>query len=284
MKRLLLVFLLLFMVGCDVATTTTMETADLESACKDTPLAEACYQPSGDLNHITPTPEEYTIDETFDTDRLNQQPRNWLLYSNAEYLPNGVYAKVVEGISGRHVQLYSNGLARPPHPQSAPVPTFIFSTKFNLDQARAGVAYADVMVPSTNKNAVTVGISTGAVNAISITVDNDLKLVVKVGGPFYYYSLTGDGGTLIATSITLQTETWYSFRFEWDAEANVISAYLVQTSGDTLLHSGPFHLSNRFNALETGAILVPNNVKVTMPRGQSGFAYLDNVRVERKAE
>lgn len=283
-KRLLWILLLFLFVGCDAATTSvsTIQT-ESESVCKHTPLAASCFQPSTQLDHTPTILEEFEIDETFDAERLNQQPKNWLLYSNAEYLAGGVSAKVEEGTNGRHVRMYSDGLARPPHPQSAPVPTFIFSTKFNLDESRAGIATASVMVPGSERNAVTVGVSTGAVNTISVTIDNNLQIVVKVGGPFYYHSLSGDGGTYVPTGQSVVAGEWNTFRFEWDADQDEVKAYWVKSTGDVLLFMGSFHVSNRFNAEAAGVILVPNNVKVTMPRGQAGYSYLDNVFVERKA-
>ncbi len=289
---ILMIFLTFSLVAFDEATIAVftqasiqnlldVSTAVQESPCKNTPLAEGCYIPSDDLEFISSTPEEYTILETFETDRLNQIPRNWLLYSNPEYVANGVFAKVIEDDANQFVELYSDGLQKPLYPQSAPTPTFIFTSKFNLDIARSGIAYVDVMVPSENKNAVSVGVSTGAVNAISVTIDNDLSVVVKVGGPFYYYSQNGDGGEYFETDLVATTDTWYSFKFEWNASENYVKAYWLDGETEVLLHSDTFHISNRFNASATGAILVPNVFKVTMPYGQSGYAYLDNVIVER---
>ncbi|MBN2504732.1 MAG: hypothetical protein JXB20_05245 [Bacilli bacterium] len=296
MKKTLILLLFLVvttLIACDqeTSTTTTATTAattttqsissEQESPCKDDPLGTDCFIPSDDLDFISPVANEYTIVEDFESELLNQQPMNWLLYSNSEYKSGGVSAKVKGDETNHYVEMYSDGLQKPLYPQSAPTPTFIFTSKFNLDIDRSGVAYADIMVPSVLGNSVSVGVSTGAVNSISIIVDTDLSLLVKVGGPFYYYSQNGDGGDYHDTGITLNPDTWYSFRFEWDAQSDSISAYMVVDSIDTILFDGVFHISNRFNALADGEILVPNVVKVTMPYGRSGYAYLDNVSVER---
>jgi hypothetical protein len=179
--------------------------------------------------------------------------------------------------------MFSDGLRAPMYPQSAPTPTFIFTTKFNLDQDRKGVAYANIMIPTdVQANAVTVGVATGAVNTIGVTIGQDQKVSVRVGGPFFYYSGSGDGGETISTNVTLTKGSWYTFKFEWDASTNMIAAYLIQGETETSLYSGPFHISSRFNATANGFILVPNVVRVTMPRYSSGWAYLDHVIVERK--
>jgi len=292
-KALLLIILTIFvLVGCAEGTTsgenttipvTTVETtasAIEESPCKDTPLASGCYIPMDDLDFTNIVRQEYTITETFETDMLGQIPRNWLLYMNAEYKPQGVMAKVVESDGKRYVEMYSDGLQKPMYPQNAPTPTFIFSTKFNLDEQRKGIAYFDLLVPAENKNAISVGVSTGAVNTINITIDNDNSVFVKVGGPFYYYSSNSDGGDYHETDVIVTPGEWYTFKLTWDADSNLVKAYLVEGAVETLLVSVPFHVSNRFNAKTTGTILVPNVVKVTMPYGQSGYAYLDNVKVE----
>ncbi len=300
MKKYLLLFvssIVVFLFGCVMNTTitmtstvnsTTLYTGDLsnyeESPCKNNPLSSDCYIPSGDLDFITPNPIEYTILEDFNNEVLNQQPMNWLLFSNSEYKRNGVYAKVIDDGFNKYVEMFSDGLQRPLYPQSAPNPTFIFSTKFNLDLARSGIAYADVMIPSENGNSVSVGVSTGAVNVISIIIDTDLSLLVKVGGPFFYYSQNGDGGIYHLTEIKLERDAWYSFRFDWDANTDFISAALVIEDEIIPLYSGKFHVSNRFNGQQNGQIYVPNVLKVTMPYGRSGIAYLDNVIVERRTE
>ena len=53
---------------------------------------------------------------------------------------------------------------------------------------------------------------------------------------------------------------------------------------ETELFSGTFHISSRVNALPAGAIMVPNVFRVTMPRYMNGWAYLDNVIIERRGE
>ncbi|MDO9628599.1 MAG: hypothetical protein Q7I99_01755 [Acholeplasmataceae bacterium] len=252
--------------------------------CKDTPLAEGCFIPSSDLDHISANPEEYLINEVFDTERVGSNPRNWLLYRNQEYAVDGVRTVIAEETGGnRYVRMYSDGLRAPMYPQSAPTPTFIFTTKFNLDIDRKGVAFANIMIPNdVSSNEVTLGVATGAVNTIGVTIGQDLKVSVKLGGPFFYYSGSGDGGDTIATSLTITKGNWYTFKFEWDASTNLVAAYLVDDQNQTLLHSGSFHISNRVNALANGDILVPNVFKVTMPRYSAGWAYLDRVIVERK--
>ncbi|MCF7929904.1 MAG: hypothetical protein K9L02_00130 [Acholeplasmataceae bacterium] len=253
--------------------------------CKDTPLAEGCYIPSDDLNHISPIPLEYTIEEDFESDRVGQMPQNWLLYKNEEYQINGVIAMVAEAEGNRYVKMYSDGLKAPAYPQSAPTPTFIFTSKFNLDIDRKGIAYGSVMIPSdVTSNVISLGVATGAVNTISVVIDTDLKVSVKVGGPFFYYSGSGDGGDTYVTSHTLLHDEWYKFKFEWDAAANLIKAFIILNDIETELFSGQFHISSRYNAESTGAILVPNVFKVTMPRYMSGWAYLDDVIIERKGE
>ncbi|MDD3113190.1 MAG: hypothetical protein WCR28_03715 [Candidatus Izemoplasmatales bacterium] len=294
MKKILLILLFTVIVlgGCAEKTTTDNQstttpitslnstTAIEESPCKDTPLADGCYIPMDDINFEEFVREEYTINETFETDMIGQIPRNWLLYMNAEYKPQGVMATVVEEEDNRFVEMYSDGRQRPMYPQNAPTPTFIFSTKFNLDIQRKGVCYLDLMVPEENKNAVSAGISTGAVNTISITINNDYSVFVKVGGPFYYYSSNSDGGVYYETSVSVAPGVWSSFKLTWDADLNLVNAYVIEGDSETLLVSVPFHVSNRFNAKSNGTILVPNVVKVTMPYGQSGYAYIDNVVIE----
>lgn len=253
-------------------------------ACKDTPLAEGCYIPSEDLNFISPVTDEYTISETFETDRINQMPRNWLLYRNEEYKADGVKATIVEKSGNRVVELFSDGLKAPMFPQSAPNPTFIFTTKFNLDIDRKGVAYASVMLPSDKPtDSISFGVSTGAVNAIQAVIGSDLKVKIKVGGPFFYHSGTADGGDEYSTSYTVVKDTWYTFKFEWDASINQVKASLKQGDTYVSLYQGTFHISNRVNALITGAILVPNVFKVTMPRNyMNSYAYIDDVIITRQ--
>jgi hypothetical protein len=185
--------------------------------------------------------------------------------------------------------MYSDGLRAPMYPQSAPTPTFILTSKFNLDIARAGIAYGSIMIPSENKlkigeesNAVSLGVSTGAVNTISVVIGTDLSLSVKVGGPFFYYSGTGDGGDIYTTAYTLVKDQWYDFKFEWDASINSLKAFIIIDEVETSIFSGGFHISSRVNALISGMIMVPNVFRVTMPRYMSGWAYLDNVFVLRK--
>jgi hypothetical protein len=86
----------------------------------------------------------------------------------------------------------------------------------------------------------------------------------------------------VTTGITLTRDEWHRFRFEWDAALDRVAAYLVVGESDTLLYQGSFHISNRFNAEAQGEILVPNVVRITMPYGQAGEAWLDNVIVSRK--
>ncbi|MBW4258486.1 hypothetical protein KTG15_12450 [Methanobacterium sp. YSL] len=252
--------------------------------CKDTPLSSNCFIPGPDLDFVSPIADEYTITETFETDRVNQMPRNWLLYRNEEYKPDGVKATVIEKDGNRYVELFSDGLKAPMYPQSAPNPTFIFTTKFNLDIDRKGVAYASILIPSTKpSDSVSFGVSTGAVNVIQAVIGSDLKVRVKLGGPFFYYSNNSDGGTEYNTSYTLTKDTWYTFKFEWDAETDFVAAYLKTGDAYQSIYQGIFHISNRVNALASGTILVPNVFKVTMPRNyQNSYAYLDNVIIERK--
>jgi len=295
-KRYILVLLILFtlLVGCTKEPVEqTIDTGITISECRDTPLAIGCYIPSSDLNHISTDPVEYLITEDFNTERVGQAPRNWLLYKNQEYKADGVRTIIAEADGGnRYVRMFSDGLRAPAYPQSAPTPTFIFTTKFNLDIDRKGVAYGSVFLPSDfyiddklqTSNSVTFGVSTGAVNAISIVIGADRKVSVKVGGPFFYYSGSGDGGSEYATAFTLTKDIWYDFKFEWDASLNEVKAFIIVNEVETLLYSGDFHISNRVNAEASGAILVPNVFKVTMPRYSSGWAYLDNVIVERKGE
>lgn len=285
MKKSLLMMVFIFMMILSACSEKTPELTIEDYACKDTPLKEGCYTPSNDLDFISPVAEEYLISETFETDRVNQMPRNWLLYRNEEYKADGVKATILELNENRYVELFSDGLKAPMYPQSAPNPTFIFSTKFNLDIDKKGVAYVSVMLPSNKPtDAISFGVSTGAVNTISAVIGTDLKVKVKVGGPFFYYSGTADGGDEFSTAYTLNKDTWYTFKFEWDASLNLVSAKIKQGENFVLLYSGQFHISNRVNALATGAILVPNVFKVTMPRNyMNSYAYLDDVIVERKA-
>lgn len=287
MKKILIVLIgALFLIGCDQTTTAnpSATTTGIESECKDIPLSEGCYLWSPLQTQESGIEEEFLIDETFEEDRLNQIPGKWLLYSNEEYKAGGVSAKVTENGENKYVLMYSDGLQKPPYPQNAPTPTFIFTTKFNLDTARKGNASIDVMVPTENGNSVSVGLSTGAVNTISVTIGADRSVFVKVGGPFYYYSLNNDGGNRYSTDYVVEKDTWYTFRFEWDASQDFVKAYLVENDIDHLLYSGTFHISNRVNAKADGTILVPNVVRVTMPYNMSGYAAIDNVRITRVEE
>jgi len=283
-----LLILLFMLIGCTEGEPVedSNPTEMTMSECRDTPLAVGCYIPSTDLDHISTVPVEYLIDENFDTERINQAPRNWLLYKNEEYKADGVKAMIAEADGGNlFVKMYSDGLRAPAFPQSAPTPTFIFTTKFNLDIDRKGIAYGSIWIPSeVPSNSISLGVSTGAVNTISVVIGSDLKVNVKVGGPFFYYSGSGDGGTEYQTAFTLTKDLWYDFRFEWDASLNEVKAFIIIDNVESLLYSGEFHISNKVNAEESGAILVPNVFKVTMPRYMSGWAYLDNVKVERKGE
>ncbi|MFA5526417.1 MAG: hypothetical protein WC992_06280 [Acholeplasmataceae bacterium] len=278
---LLLILLMIGLIGCKKSEPTEIILEDY--ACKDTPLAPGCYIPSDDLNFISPIPDEYEISETFETDRLGQMPRNWLLYRNEEYATDGVKALVVEADDNRYVELYSDGKKAPMYPQSAPTPTFIFTTKFNLDQDRKGVAYARLMLPEDQKaNEISLGVSTGAVNTIAIVINSTLAIQVKTGGPFFYHSGTGDGGEIFTTGYTIEKGVWYSFKYEWDASINQVSVSMEVDDEFIILHQGSFHVSNRVNALSDGMILVPNVFKITMPQNRDGYAYIDDIIVTRK--
>ena len=289
-KGILLILMIVLMIGLFACGTEEVPTDELitetESLCKDTPLAVGCYIPSEDLNHISPIPTEYLLEEDFESENVNQMPRNWLLYKNEEYATNGVIAKIQEEAGGnKYVAMYSDGLRAPMYPQSAPTPTFIFTSKFNLDIDRKGIAFGSVMIPSgVTSNAVTLGVSAGAVNTISVVIGTDLSVKVKVGGPFYYYSGTGDGGDEYLTPFVLSKDLWYDFRFEWDAGLNMVKVFIIVEDVETELFSGTFHISSRVNALPAGAIMVPNVFRVTMPRYMNGWAYLDNVSIERRGE
>ncbi|MBE0700503.1 MAG: hypothetical protein IH571_02340 [Acholeplasmataceae bacterium] len=285
MKKSVLIVLLVFLfVLASCAKKPSGDETETNYFCMDDPLGTECYVPSGELNFQNPMPAEYEIDENFELDFINQMPANWLLYRNAEYKINGVSAVVLEEDENKYVRLYSDGIQGPPYPQGFASPTFIFTTKFNLDQTLAGVAYGSLMVPTENGNSIIMGVSTGAVNVISVVVLTNMQLRIKVGGPFFYYSGNADGGLDISTGLTLDRDSWYSFRFEWDATLNEVKAFMVQGESEQQLYSGQFHISNRVNAETSGNILVPNVFKVTMPRLIAGYAYLDDVKVERKGE
>jgi len=289
MKKYILfsLFILLIILGACTQVPSESTPKDLENYhCKDTPLAAGCYIPSSDLNHISPITEEYLINEIFDGERVGSVPRNWLLYRNEEYSVNGVIARIAEESSGnKYVEMYSDGLKVPIYPQNAPLPTYIFTSNFNLDIARKGVAYASVMMPSNKtSNAFAVGLATGSVNSVSVVVNKEGMVSIKLGGGYFYYSQSGDGGITVQTSLKLNKDNWYNFKFEWDGSENLIKVFHIIDDQENLLYSGEFHESNRVNSLENGAILVPNIFRVTMPRASSGWAYLDNVIVERKGE
>lgn len=294
MRKFILLFLavLVILTGCASSTTTTenlttlyVPTTEAESPCKDTPLAEGCYVPSYLQTLVPEAPAEYTVEETFEAEFVDQMPGNWLLYSNEEYDPRGVWAKVaLDGEGNRYVNMYSDGLEKPMYPQNAPTPTFIFTTKFNLDVERKGIATVRLMVPSVSPNSVSAGVSTGAVNVLSVTLSSTMALSVKVGGPFYYYSQNADAGTVIATGITLQHDVWYTFEFTWDAAENRITAAWIEGETVHSLYAGAFPISSRYNATADGMIFVPNVVRVTMPYQSSGYACLDDVIVARKGD
>jgi hypothetical protein len=261
------------------------------SKCLDDPLGEGCYVPPEDLQFQSPIKPEYVIDENFEGEPLNQMPSNWLLYKNEEYLPNGVQAFVVQEGGNNYVKMFSDGKQKPMYPQGASTPTFIFTTKFNLDQARKGIAYGSVLIPGPEKlpengqhNGVTIGLATGAVNTASVTIGKDLKIYVKIGGPFFYHSGNNDSGDIHVTNITVEKNQWYRFRFEWDAALNKIKIDLLNGENTVNIYDGAFHISSRYNALANGKIQVPNVFKVTMDYNSSGWAFLDNVKVERKVD
>jgi len=289
MKKHILITLFIFLFVLSACTQAPTQTTPLEIedyVCRDTPLAPGCYTPSEDLNHISPIPQEYLMHETFDTERVGSAPRNWLLYRNAEYAIDGVRTLIGEQEDGnRYVRMYSDGRNTPPYPQSTSIvkPSFIFTSKFNLDIDRRGVAYASIMIPGdVSSNGVNLGVATGAVNTIGVQVGPNMDVTVKVGGPFFYYTGNGDGGDTYNTSLTLTKDTWYQFKFVWDASLDLVAAYHVDGEVEHVLFTGEFHISNRVNALASGHILVPNVVRVTMMQNLPGWAYLDDVIVERK--
>lgn len=274
MKKIFLIILLLFLMGCN-------NEKEKSSPCKDNPLSEECYVPTGDLNHISPIRDEYLVSETFEEERVGQTPRNFLLYENSEYRPGMAVAKVEEVSGNKYVSLFSNGKGRPPYPQNAPTSTLIFTTKFNLDQTKKGALKIDMMVPSENNNVVHFGLSAGAVNTMSFIIDKEYNLRLKVGGPFYYYSGNNDGGDETNLNMKITPDVWHTFEIHFDVNENSLKAYMHKPNL-TLLHETTFHVSNRFNAKQDGEILVPNNVKITMPAGNfEGFAYTDNISVFR---
>ncbi|MDR4968853.1 MAG: hypothetical protein RG740_04490, partial [Acholeplasmataceae bacterium] len=63
-----------------------------------------------------------------------------------------------------------------------------------------------------------------------------------------------------------------------------VAAYHLDGENEILLHTDEFHISNRVNAVASGEIMVPNVVRVTMMQNLPGWAYLDDVIVERKGE
>ena len=185
-KRLLFLFFIIAFVMVSCAPKDN-GTDDIESDCKDNPLSSECYTPSGDLNHESPIPAEYTIEEDFDLETLNQTPRNWYLYTNNEYgvdpetydMAQEVVARTVAGEGdNQYVEMYSAGVHSAMYPQDGPTPTFIFTTKFNLDQDRAGVAYGSLMIPSDkDNNKITLSLSTGSVTTIGVTIEKDLIIL-----------------------------------------------------------------------------------------------------------
>lgn len=297
MKKSLWILLMtgvLFLTACTNDEQTPSVPTETESPCKLTPLAEGCYIPSDDLDFISVTPDEYLITETFDDERVDATPRNWLLYRDQEYAVNGVIARITEQTeNNNYVRLYSDGAKAPMFPQNAPTPTFIFTNKFNLDIDQKGVAYISLMMPSEQMlenvtgtadqthNAISVGLSTGSVNTMSVNVRKDLSVQIKIGGPYFYYSGTGDGGDTYDTDLTLSLDTWYTFKYTWDVALNTLSIHLVGET-DVLLYTGSFHISSRFNAESSGVIIPPNVVRITMPRFNQGWAFIDEIIVERK--
>lgn len=276
MKKIVLL-MLIFLVGC----TKTGGTKETESPCKDNPLSADCFIPSKNLDHISPTPDEYLVDDNFEAERPGQMPRNFLLYENSEYRPGMVHAKVIKAEDNQYVELYSNGKGRPPYPQNAPTSTLIFTTKFNLDKTGKGALKIDMMVPSENNNEVHFGLSAGAVNVMNFIIKKDYSLHLKKGGPFFYYSGNNDGGEVVDLNKTITPDTWITFEIHFDVHENNLKAF-IHADTVTLLHESTFHRSNRFNAKEDGEIFAPNNVKITMPAGIfEGFAYVDNVIVKR---
>ncbi|PKK87555.1 MAG: hypothetical protein CVV63_00630 [Tenericutes bacterium HGW-Tenericutes-8] len=279
----LLLMLLVFVSGCEQTEPVEQETVT-ESLCKNTPLAPNCYDPNFDLDFVETENQEYLINETFENEFNNQTPSNWLLYKNEEYSAQSAVAKVIALDDNKYVSMYSDGKNAPMYPQGVAKPaSFILSTKFNLDTARKGVMTGKIMVPSVNGNEVSFGIYTGAVNTASIILDKQMKLYVKIGGPFFYHSGTADSGTLVDTGLTLSLDTFHRFTFEWDATTNeIIVIYHGET--DQILYQGTFHVSSRYNATENGEIIVPNVIKVTMPKAlnMAGYACLDDVIVTRK--
>ncbi|HBT59647.1 MAG TPA: hypothetical protein DEA45_02360 [Acholeplasmataceae bacterium] len=255
-----------------------------ESVCKNQPLSSGCFDENFDLDFISTTKEEFLISETFENEFVNQQPYNWLLYRNQEYHADSVSARVVEVGENKVVQVYSDGKFSPPFPQGVAKPeSLILSTKFNLDQTRSGVATGKIMVPSTEGNEVSFGVYTGAVNVASILIDRQMKLTVKIGGPFFYHSGNGDSGNYIDTGITLSRDEFQQFSFYWDGNLNELKVIFHQEV-DHVLYEGNFHISSRINAEASGTIMVPNVFKVTMPKAlnMTGFAYIDDIIVTRK--
>ncbi|MDY0209932.1 MAG: hypothetical protein RBQ91_00810 [Acholeplasma sp.] len=274
--------LLLVLVGCENQTL-EQQTPIFESVCKDNPIKESCYTPSYDLEFVDTDKEEYLIEETFETEFLNQMPSNWLIYKNEEYSSKSVWAKVIEKDDNKILQMYSDGINAPMYPQGVAKPsTFVLSSKFNLDKSRKGEITGKIMIPEVEGNEVSFGVSTGAVNTASIIINQQMRLLVKIGGPFFYHSGNNDSGDTIDTGLTLNKGVFHQFTITWDAMLNQIT--VIYNNQSLKLYEGSFHISSRYNASETGDIYVPNVVRVTMPKGfdYHGFAFLDDVIVSHK--
>lgn len=288
MKKIVISFILVSMTltlgACDKTKEEPIVDEEKQSVCMEQPLSSGCFDPNFDLDFISPTKEEFLISETFETEFLNQQPYNWLLYRNQEYQADSVSARVVEMDGNKVVKVFSDGKYSPAFPQGVSKPeSLILSTKFNLDQTRSGVATGKIMVPSNEGNEVSFGIYTGAVNVASILIDRQMKLTVKIGGPFFYHSGSGDSGIYIDTNLTLTRDEFHQFSFHWDGNTNLLKVVLNQTT-DVILYEGEFHISARTNAVATEFLQVPNVFKVTMPKAlnMQGYAYIDDVIVTRK--
>lgn len=288
MKKIVISFILVIVTfilsGCDKTKEEPIIEKEKQSVCMNQPLASGCFDPDFDLEFISPEKEEYLISETFEDEFLNQQPYNWLLYRNQEYQADSVSARVVEMDGNKVVKVYSDGKYSPAYPQGVSKPeSLILSTKFNLDETRAGIATAKIMVPSNEGNEVSFGIYTGAVNVASILIDRQMKVTVKIGGPFFYHSGNGDSGIYIDTNITLSRDEFHQFSFHWDGITNQLKVVFNQPT-DIILYEGEFHISARTNAEATEFLQVPNVFKVTMPKAlnMQGYAYVDDVIVTRK--
>ncbi len=279
---IIILFFSIFVYGCN----TLEEADDTDYHCKLTPLSDGCLElgEGPEYDDSIHYGEELVFNETFSDDFVDGQPFSWLLYRSDTYKLGAVEAKIKEDENqNKYVSLYSNGVHSPLY---NPVDrSLIFTRQFNLDEVGYGIAEADIYLPNSINNEIHFEVTTGSVNVIGINIKQNGKVSVISGGVYHNYQGTLD---ITNTNITLDFDTWYRLRLEWNRELETVKASLYDNNTDDLivLYDGKFHISVRVNNKKDGTPLVPNVVRFSMPKSltYNGYVYIDNIVVDKQIE